>query len=371
MKRKRKILVPIVNRTNYSKLRPVLSYLRMKNGIEVCLALSSGILVSKVGSGLQDVLSDEVGDTARIDCLLMNDSPEGMVKTAGLSMVEHATLYSREKPDAVLVVGDRFDMVPAVLAAKMMNIRIFHMQGGERSGSIDDTIRDLISVCADVHYVATDCAAEEVRNITKSSDVFNFGCPAVEFVSSVEVGDYLNISSFHKTKSFKSNFGINKGEDYFLLMVHPDTTNEDDVDMESLLDAVLSFGLKCIAIYPNVDAFNHHIVDAIRHHADQLICVKHMPLEDFVSVMAHSRCLIGNSSAGIREAASFGVPVINVGNRQKYRERNVNTIDCECTVESVKAAIKKSMDQGRYEMSNIYFKEGCCKNICEDLLCRL
>lgn len=362
-----KLAVPVVNRTNYSKLKPIIHRLREDGRVDVSATLSSGILIKATGETMNDIIADGVNIASKIDCLLMNDSLETMAKTVGISMLEHASVLSKDCPDAMLTVGDRFDMIAPVVTARILNIPILHIQGGERSGSVDDTVRDIITVCSTRHYVATEAAKKRVYDITKSADVMNFGCPAVELVSQLPIGDNLDVRNFHKR--YRDSIDLSSGENYIVVLVHPDTTREDDVNMHLLLDIVLSFNMKCAVLYPNIDAFRRHISNAIRDHHDRMICIKHMPIEDFVPLMAHARCMVGNSSSGIREAATFGTPVVNVGKRQNYRDRNKNTIDVAGNdSDGLSEAIEKSLSIGRYPKDNIYYKPNCCENICNDIL---
>lgn len=361
-----KIVIPIVNRTNFSKLKPII--MAIKNSLDVVPILSSGIAVPKLGSAKDDVAS-LINNFIVVDCLMMNDSLESMAKTIGNSIYEHAGILSRENPFAVLAVGDRFDMIAPVLAARILNIPVFHIQGGEKSGSIDDVVRDLITRCSNRHYVSTENAKKRVEKITGSSDnIFNFGCPSVEYISSLPVGDYLDIKTLHKR--FKHGLTIQSKEDFLLVVMHPNTSKNDNIEMRTIIDAVLSFNMKTVIVYPNVDAFNSNIVDSIVSvKADpRIFCIKHMPVEDFVKFMAHTKCLVGNSSSGIREAASFGTPVVNIGKRQTRRDCNANIIHCECSYDTIRQSIEQSITIGKYIKNNIYFKPNCAKNIAKDII---
>lgn len=353
-----KILVPISNRTNYSKLKPVLSLLR---DINVGVIVSSSMLLEKYGNPETDLVNDGFNIVGKVDCLFMNDSTESMSKTTAISMIGHSQYYADLTPRAVLVTGDRFDMLAAAVSAHMMNIPVLHIQGGERSGSIDNSVRDIISICATEHYAATEKAAAKVRQVTDSDKVYFTGCPAVEIVSSINVGDRLRVENLHK--KFKHQINIKPGEDYLLVVVHPVTTDHESVSMQAILQAVSKFDMKCILLYPNPDAFNTEILKEIRNYADKLILIKHAPLEDFVAFMAHASCMIGNSSAGIREAASFGTPVVNVGTRQMFRERNKNTIDVNSNESDIREAISQSLAVGKYPVENVYLKNGAAQNI--------
>jgi UDP-N-acetylglucosamine 2-epimerase len=151
-------------------------------------------------------------------------------------------------------------------------------------------------------------------------------------------------------------------------MVHPDTTNKHDVDMDKVLEAVSSFGFKTFIFYPNIDAHNAEIVSSIAKYStnDNFFMIRHMPLQDFVHTMAHCVCMIGNSSSGIRESASFGIPFINIGERQIGRERNENTIDIGDDYRNLEATIQKSMDYNLGK-DNIYYQENCSTLIANEI----
>ena len=357
------ICVTMTNRTNYSKLKTVLIELRKLPDVKFHIVLSSTILLERYGKGYQDLLRDGFEIDKQIDCVLMNDSHEAMAKTVGISIIEHASYFQSRKPDLLIIVGDRFDMLASAVAASMMNIPIAHIQGGELSGTIDNVIRDVITRFASLHFVATEQSALNLIKYGVSKErVFDYGCPAVEYIDQINVYSHFDFKKLGK--AFKREIDISAGEDYFLVMMHPDTTNRHDIKMDVVMDAVASFGLKVLVFYPNVDAHNSEIVASIAKYKTNgnFYMIRHMPLEGFVHAMAHCGCMISNSSSGIREAASFGVPVINIGNRQVDRERNKNVIDIGDDYEQLIPSIKKYMGH-RFEKGNIYFKPNCAKQI--------
>lgn len=364
----KKIAVALTNRTNYSKLKTVLLALRESGKAQISIVASSTVLLERYGKAFEDVLNDGLVIDKKIDCVLMNDCHESMAKTVGLSIIEHASYFGSTQPDLLLVVGDRFDMMGPVVAASMMNIPIAHIQGGEVSGTIDNVIRDVFTNFSSLHFVATEKSAKNLLRFgIKEETVFNCGCPAVEYISQIEIGH--EFSPYRLGKKFKRDIDIGPKEPYFLLMVHPDTTNKHDVNMEKVLDVVNSFGIKALIFYPNVDANNSEIVSGIARYKnnEKFYMIRHMPLEGFVHAMAHATCMIGNSSAGIREAASFGVPVINIGYRQANRERNLNTIDIEDNYERLEEVVRNQIGH-RYEKNNIYLKSGCSSLIANQIL---
>jgi UDP-hydrolysing UDP-N-acetyl-D-glucosamine 2-epimerase len=335
------------------------------------IVASSTILLEKYGEPLRDLERDGFAIHRRIDCILMNDSHEAMAKTLGLSIIEHASYLGSNRPDMMLIVGDRFDMLAASLAASMMNIPIAHIQGGETSGTIDNTVRDLISRQAQLHFVATEKSrAHLIADGIDRERIHNFGCPAVEYIVNLDVGPYFD--RHRLSKRFKRDIKLMPNQEYFLVMAHPDTTVESDIDVDSVLRAIETVDVPAIVFYPNADAKNARIVAQLARHKENpnFYMVRHMPLEDFVHAMAHCSVMIGNSSAGIREAASFGVPVLNIGTRQHGRERNPNVADISSDYESVLAAIRASRGK-RVAKDNLYYMPGCSSKIAQTIASHL
>jgi UDP-hydrolysing UDP-N-acetyl-D-glucosamine 2-epimerase len=360
---KKTICVSLTNRTNYSKLKAVLFELSKYDQVVSRLVLSSSILLERYGSGFKDLEKDGLVIDKKIECVLMNDSHEAMAKTIGLSVIEHASYFESCKPSMLIIVGDRYDMLAPAVAAGTMNIPISHIQGGELSGTIDNVIRDVLTRFSSLHFVATEKSMQNLIDFGINEEtVCNYGCPAVEYITKLDIGN-----SFEPTrisKKFKNPILIDKGEKYFLVMVHPDTTDENDVEMDKVLEIIGRFKLKTFIFYPNIDANNTRIVASIAKfkNNDQFYFIRHMPLEDFVHTMAHCVCMIGNSSSGIRESASFATPFINIGNRQIGRERNKNTIDIGDDYDSLESIIKRCMDL-KLGTENIYYKSSCSKRI--------
>ncbi|MDC0213268.1 UDP-N-acetylglucosamine 2-epimerase [Gammaproteobacteria bacterium] len=365
-----RISVVLTNRTNYSKLKLILRMLRIHEDVELSVAASSSLLLEKYGAAYRDLEKDGVAINEFIDCLMMNDSHESMANTIGLSVLKHSTYFSKFKPSLVIIVGDRFDTLAIAMTAMVMNIPIAHIQGGEESGTIDDRVRNLISIGSELHFVATEKSASRLTNMGISpTKIFNFGCPAVEYIESLDVGGAFDGSRIGKT--FKREIQIGQGDRYFLVMVHPDTTNSKDVSMREILSAVEEFNTKAFVFYPNVDANNSLLLEELTafRENENFYMIRHMPLDGFVHIMAHADCMIGNSSSGIREAASFETPVVNIGERQKGRERNSNTTDVECNKTKIMEAISDSISKKNiYPNKNIYSTKNGSKLIVDKIM---
>lgn len=364
------IAVSIVNRTNYSKIKPVLLELKKSDNVKINIVVSSSLLLDRYANAYKDIEKDFV-ISKKINCLLSSDSLDSMVQTSALSMMHHSEYFRDNTPDLLLVVGDRYDMFPVVLSASMMNIPIAHIQGGEKSGSIDDKIRDMITRLSTLHFVSTDfCAKRVIEMGADKNYVFNVGCPAIEYINSIDVGDGFN--SLKLGKTFKHCLDIKYKENYVIFLLHPDTTNPYDVGVHKVLDVLTEINIKSFIFYPNVDANNYHIIESINQYKENpnFYFIKHIPLEGYIHLLAHSVCIIGNSSSGIREAASFGVPTINLGTRQCNREKNENVVDILAdSSNDIKYAITECIrNKGLYSKNNIYYKRDCSKTIASEIV---
>ena len=357
------ICVPLTNRTNYSKLKKILIFLSSRKNINLKIVLSSTILLDKYGSSFKDIINDGFSIDKKIDCILLNDSHEAMAKTIALSQIEHASYFESIKPDLLLIVGDRFDMVGPALSASIMNIPIVHIQGGETSGTIDNTIRDLITRMSSLHFVSTQKSVINLENFgIKSNMIFNFGCPAVEYIAELEVGK--NFDPKLLKKKFKNEIFSEKNEKYIIVMIHPDTKNKFDVNMDEVLRVIQRLNIKVFIFYPNVDANNNFIISSLNKFRSNknFIFIKHIPLDGYIHLLAHCSSMVTNSSSGIREAGSFGIPVFNLGFRQKDRERNKNVIDIGNDYSNFGEKITLHLNK-KFPKSNIYYKKNCSELI--------
>jgi len=364
----KKILVPLVNRTNYSKLRPVLKNLKGK--INIKIVLSSGAAVKDFGSVKEDVESDGFFDKIIIaDSCLKSDSHSAMNKNIALSMIQNSNILEQERPDLVLIVGDRFDMLAYAVSSAIQNIPIVHIQGGERSGTIDNKIRFAITALADYHFPATENSRESIIKCgVFSGSVFNYGCPAVEHINNIGNNVDFKFEDLEKY-SKRSLEELKKCSDYILVQVHPNTVEARDVKMKELLSALKEIDMPSIILYPNIDAMSGKIIQDMRGYRDvkKFYYYKHFYLQTFVGLMRNCKCFIGNSSSIIRESGLFGKPAINLGKRQHLRETNSNVFNCEFNKKDILELFYKINDK-KFAKDSVYFKDKSSKMIAEEIL---
>jgi len=362
------ICILITNRTNYSKIKPILLNLKSYEEVSIKIVLSSSAIISKYGNLIDLIRQDGFEINFSIDSLLLNDKHSSMAISAGISMIQHANYFQNNNVNFVLTVGDRFDMLTPVLAAKYMNIPVFHLQGGEKSGSIDDTIRNLISLSSEIHFVATERSKQNLINLgINKNKIFNFGCTAVEYL--ITKVDSLSSKNSIKLSSGKV-INLDEQKDYFIVLLHPNTTR-DDIDIDTVFSAIDKFQKKVFVFYPNVDASNSIILSAIqkKNNDSNYFIIKNLSIEDFGVLMSKSICFIGNSSSGIRESASFRIPFVNIGQRQNLREQNNNTINCSSDMKSIYEAISTAIQiKPNLTGENIYYQKYSSKKISDKIL---
>lgn len=351
------ICVLITNRTNYTKLKPVMMELNSNKKFKINVVVSSSGILKKYGNISEKIKEDGFHVDYLMDNLLLNDKHSSMGITLGLSCIQHSTYFENKNIDIILTVGDRFDMLGPVISGKYMNIPIIHLQGGEKSGSIDDTIRNQISLCSQLHFVATENSKNNLIKLGIDPKlIFNYGCTAVEYLLKIVPRESKLSDINFKTKNKPQ---IADNEDYFVVMMHPNTI-EEKVDLKIVLNAVDRFNKKVFLFYPNIDASHSTMLSNMQEKLSNsnYIILKNLEMKDFSILIKNSLCFIGNSSSGIRESASFKVPFINIGDRQKNREQNKNIINCKIDEDEIYKAIKKGIKlKPRLDGENIYYKE--------------
>ena len=288
-----------------------------------------------------------------------------MAKSAGLGMIDLATIFDSLRPDIVVVVGDRFDVLAPAIAAALMNIPVAHTMGGEVSGTIDESIRHAITKIAHVHFPANEDAKDRIVRLGEDpSMVFNFGCPRMDLVR--EKLDALkkvriNYSEFYdKYKGVGSEFDLDVN-DFLLVSQHPVTTEygSNRQAIEETLYALLELKMPTIMLWPNADAGTDEVSKGIRSFREKynppwLRLFTNLPFEAYLTLMAKTKCLIGNSSSGVREGSFIGTPVVDIGSRQSSRMKGKNLMEVSSDRKFILDAILKQLAHGLYEPASLY-----------------
>lgn len=357
---KRKIAVVITARPSYSRVKTVLSAIQEHPNLELQLIVAASALLDRYGSAVNYIVKDGFEIAAKVFNVLEGENLTAAAKTTGIGILELSTVFDNLKPDIVVTVADRFETMATAIAASYMNIPLAHIQGGEVTGNIDEKVRHSITKLADYHFVASESAKERVVKLGENPDfVFNTGCPSIDLAKEVkENSDALPFNPYEKYGGVGATPDLSNG--YLVVMQHPVTNEYQDSrkHIEATLEAVYQLNRTTLWFWPNVDAGADGTSTGIRafreqHQLPNVHFFKNMEGKDFLHLLHHADCLIGNSSVGIRECAYLGVPVVNIGTRQNRRDRGSNVVDVTYDVQAIKKAIEERISSSK-QISNVY-----------------
>jgi UDP-hydrolysing UDP-N-acetyl-D-glucosamine 2-epimerase len=356
----KKICVVVTARPSYSRIKTALRAIDAHPELELQLVIAASALLERYGTAINYIEKDGFTVAAKVFNILEGENLTAQAKTTGLGILELSSVFERLNPDAVVTVADRFETMATAIAASYMNIPLVHIQGGEVTGNIDEKVRHAITKLADLHLVASEDARNRVIKMGENPEkVINTGCPSIDLAKEMISMSQLSFDPFQKYGGVGSMIDIHDG--YLVVMQHPVTTEYSDSKKHVLetLHAIHQLNIPTFWFWPNVDAGADGTSKGMRsfrekHNPQNIHFFKNMEPTDFLELLYHSKCLIGNSSVGVRECAYLGVPVVNIGSRQGGRERGQNIIDVDYNKDEIKAAILKQIQHGRYNNDLIY-----------------
>ena len=356
----KKICVVVTARPSYSRIKTALRAIDAHPELELQLVIAASALLERYGTAINYIEKDGFKVAAKVFNILEGENLTAQAKTTGLGILELSSVFERLNPDAVVTVADRFETMATAIAASYMNIPLVHIQGGEVTGNIDEKVRHAITKLADLHLVASEDARNRVIKMGENPEkVINTGCPSIDIAKEMISMSQLSFDPFQKYGGVGSMIDIHDG--YLVVMQHPVTTEYSDSKKHVLetLQAIHQLNIPTFWFWPNVDAGADGTSKGMRsfrekHNPQNIHFFKNMEPTDFLELLYHSKCLIGNSSVGVRECAYLGVPVVNIGSRQGGRERGQNIIDVDYNKDEIKAAIHKQILHGRYDNDLIY-----------------
>lgn len=342
---KRKICVVITARPSYSRIKTALKAINKHPELELQLVVAGSALLDRYGNAVDYIENDGFKIDAKVFMVLEGENKTSMAKTTGLGVMELANTFYNLKPDAVVTIADRFETLATSIAASYQNIPLIHIQGGEVTGNIDEKVRHANTKLADIHLVASEDAKTRVLKMGEDENyVFNTGCPSIDIAYEVNKSPNLNFDPIEKYGGVGSS--INWKDGYIVVMQHPVTTeyNQAKESVTATLRVVHELDIPAFWFWPNVDAGADGTSNGIRSYREiykpnNIHFFKNMVPEDFLRLLINSKCLVGNSSVGIRECAYLGVPVVNIGTRQNGRARGGNVIDTSYNQDEIKSAI--------------------------------
>ncbi len=356
--RRKKICVVVASRANLARITTVLEAVRDHPALELQVIAAASALLDRFGAAV-NVLED-AGFTpdAKISFIIEGQTPATMAKSTGLGLLELPTAFERLDPDIVVTVADRFETIATAIAGAYMNIPVAHTQGGEVSGSIDESVRHAITKLSHIHFPATELSARRI--IAMGEDpryVFNLGCPAIDLAARTRQGTRRDALSDHCGEGSP----IDPEQPFLLVMQHGVTTEYGHGldQMTATLRAISSIGMQALVFWPNVDAGSAEVATSIRRFreqglADRCQFFRNLPAEDFTRLMTHCACMIGNSSAALREGAYLGTPAVSIGTRQHNRECGRNAVFTSHDPVEITDAVRAQLAHGRYERSDLF-----------------
>ncbi len=337
MKKKLRVAVISERRADYSRFKPILSLMRSDPFFDYRLIVTGISLLKSRGEDIRIILRDGFKIEAVVPMYRENapDTGAEMTRSYGRVMMRLSDVFEKVKPDLILTGFDIGANFAAAVVGAHMNIPVAHIQGGEITGSIDESLRHATSKFAHIHFPATTGAARRLRVMGEDPRfIFTVGCPSIDTLVQApvmpreDIVKMLNLDSVHP---------------YILIVQHPVTTEARDSgwQISQTLKAVKVLGLQGVILYPNNDAGSRQITKEIKN--ANISFFRSLPPEIYINVLRHSAALVGNSSSGIHETATLHIPTVNIGTRQQGRERPGNVIDVGNDARDIVRGLKKAL----------------------------
>jgi len=335
----RKILCITGTRADYPRVKSVLKEINVRPNLMLQLVVTGSHLLKEYGYSIQEIIDDGFKIDKKVPMFTENyNSPVGMAKAAAKCTDGIAESLQELNPDLVLITVDRVETLAATVAVSLMNYPIAHIQGGEVTGTIDESIRHAVTKMSHIHFPATKDAAERIIRMGEDPKmVFQVGCPYIDIISSIEKKSKGKLA---KQYSFSEN------QPLIIFTQHPVTTEfgSSTNQIKTTLNALKNFNdCQIIAFSSNTDAGGKEIIAAVKKERN-FTYIENMVSSDFLSLMNCADVMVGNSSAAIREAPSFHLPAVNIGTRQQGRLRAENIIDVNHDKNEIISAINKALN---------------------------
>lgn len=350
----RRILYVTGTRADFGLMASTLRRIAADPRLELQLAVTGMHLSPTYGMTVDEIEAQGLRIAARVPTNVEARSPEAMAAGIGEAVIGFTSAFAAARPDLLLVIGDRGEMLAGAIAALHLGIPIVHLHGGERSGTIDEPVRHAITKLSHWHFVATAESRDRViRMGERPEHVWVTGAPSLDGLDAIAATPRAQVLA---------RLGLPAGSEYVLVLFHPVVQEAGSMQAQTrqladaLHDALAGTPRHVLWLAPNADAGSGEILRALEQGQSALPLhrITHLARPGFVAALRHAEVFVGNSSAGIIEAASLGTPVVNIGSRQHARERNANTIDCASERAAIAQALARALAHGRYPPANVY-----------------
>jgi GDP/UDP-N,N'-diacetylbacillosamine 2-epimerase (hydrolysing) len=341
----KKVAVVTGTRAEYGILHPVLKAVEANKGLRLYLIVTGMHLSHDFGYTVSEIERDGFKIEARVPMLADTDTATAMAESVGRGIIGLSQVWSRLSPDFIVVLGDRVEPLAAAFAGVYMNIPVAHIHGGDVTGGFDEYARHAITKIAHVHFPAT--ARSAARIIKMGEDEWR-----VHMVGSPALDTILN-EPLLSPATTASKLSLDTSKLLLMVAQHPVTTEAGmaPVQMKETLEAVVETGNPAIVFYPNSDAGGRSMIELIKQYVKKFPYIKaipNLPRREYLSLMKISGVLVGNSSSGIIDAPSFGLPAVNIGIRQEGRERGCNVIDVLPDRREIVKGIQKALNDKNF-----------------------
>ena len=328
--------------------------------VDLTVLCSGSALLDRFGRVVDLVRADGFNVTDELYTMVEGNEPINMAHTMANTVQLTASALRHLQPDVIVTIADRYETLGTATAAAYLGIPLVHIQGGEITGNIDERVRHAITKLSDLHLVSGNGARNRLIRMGEHPDaVIVTGCPSIDLAR--ESADISIAAVQLETDKRGSGARVDLGGDYVIVMLHSETESyEDSFERTKLtLSAVAALGLPMVVFWPNPDAGSDAISKAIRLFREQnnscnSVYLKNIEGHLFLRLLQNARCLVGNSSVGIREGAYLGVPVVNIGDRQFGRDRASNVIDANWDIGYLNAALHTQINAPKYATSHLY-----------------
>lgn len=347
---RRKICYISGTRADFGLMRSTLDAIAATDDLSLSVIVTGMHLSAAYGNTVDEIRDGGFHIAARIPVDTAASTGATMARNIAQMLSGFIDALTEEKPDLVLLLGDRGEMIAGALAAVHLNIPVAHIHGGERSGTVDEPVRHAISKLSHFHFTSTVQARDRLIQMGEHpASVHVTGAPGLDGI--------LDIVSESRAQLCRE-FGFDPAGKLAILVYHPvlQEAASAGADIAQILEILVAAQVQVVALKPNSDAGSDQIRQELAkwQSTPQVRVETHFQRTRFASLMAAADIMVGNSSAGIIEAASFGIPVVNIGSRQNLRERNINVVDVPMERLAIEIAVREALDHGEFQRQNIY-----------------
>jgi len=370
---RRRVCFPLTSRAYYGRTQLLVQKLHASPAIDLRLMLGGSILLDKYSRHIaDDIVKSGFAISTSYFNVIEGGNHVAMAKTACLTALEFTNGFHSMDPDIVVVCGDRFEQLAIAMAAAYLNKTVAHIEGGDVTGSIDESVRHAITKLSHIHFVTN---AEAHRRVLAMGEdpayVFNTGSLDLELASQIRT-----ILTNERINDYGVGHAVDITRPFLTVIQHPVTSEPDNrAHLEATIQAIAGVDLPTIWFWPNPDAGTGEMAESLRHfrehHAaitEKIRFITNLPVDEFIALLRVTSCLVGNSSAGIKECSYLGTPVVNIGTRQQGRLHGEHVVHVPYDATAIAGGIQAQLRHGTYPASTLYYKPEASQAIVDVLV---